>query len=149
MKKFAFKLAALLKLRERHRDLCLQLLAQAMRRDEELLALRKQAETDRASQFDEIRDLTDVGEVDVDGAATRRFYAGQLIGDIGGIERQRTLVAHQIAACRQKLILADQGVKALEKLQEKQLADFRFVQDRREERELEECFRTAGAGGKF
>lgn len=149
MKKFAFKLAALLKLRERHRDLCRQLLAQALRRDEELLALRKQTESARATQFDEIRELTDTGEIDVDGASTRRFYAGQLIGDIGGIERQRMLVAQQIEVCRQKLILADQAVKALEKLQEKQFADFRFAQEQRDARELEECCRTVGAGGEF
>lgn len=146
MKAFAYKFEPVLKLRRNQRDLCRQLLADALRRDDELLLARGRVVADRHVQLDEIREKGRGGDVDIDGSASRRFYAGQLIGDIGRIERQRALAAQQIALCRQHLLKADQAVKVLEKLEEKQRSDFQFEQERRAARELDECGRPRGAG---
>lgn len=146
MKKFTFKLESLLRLRRNQRDLCHQLLAEVMRREEELLAARQHVETDRRMQLAEMQELTSEGDVNVEGVTTRRYYAGQLIGDIGSIERQRQIVAQQLVLCRRRLMQADQAVKMLEKLSDKQLSEFQSEQERRDARELDECWRGAAAG---
>src|SRR6516225_1333952 len=118
MKRFAFKLDSLLKLRSSQRDRCQQMLAEALRRDDELVHARKQTETDRLLQINELRSLCGGGDLNVDASVLRRSYAGQLSGDISHIEAQRTILAGQIEFCRQALIRADQAVKSLEKLAE-------------------------------
>lgn len=142
MKKFKFKFDSLMKLRENERDLHRQLLATLLRRDEELLGSMQQVESERNMQLDDLRQLGSPGQVDIDGSASRRFYAGQLIGDIGGIERSRALLAGQIAHCRRTLIEADRGVKALEKLAEKEKTEFLYEQERHAARELEDGWRA-------
>lgn len=147
MKKFQFKFDRLLKLRMNHRDLRRQLLADVLRHDEELVAERRRIEADRRRQLDELRRLGEGGNVDVDGAVARRSFAGQLTWDIGGVERQRALLAEQIKFCRQALIQADQAVKSLENLAEIQRTEFVFEAERREQREIEEGWRALHAGG--
>jgi flagellar FliJ protein len=146
MKKFRFQLDPILRLRRNQRELRLQMLADVLRQDGELIALRQQVETERGQQIAELRELGSGGGMNVDASASRRYYAGQLSGDIGQIERRRELIARQIAACRQELIRADQAVKSLEKLAEKRLAEFAAAEERREAIEVEETWRALHAG---
>lgn len=147
MKKFAFKLDPLLKLRTNQRDKCQQLLAEVLRRDDELVQERSETEKDRRTQIDELRSLgASGGGVNVDASVSRRSYAGQLSGHIGNIEAQRNSLSRQIDLCRQALIRADQAVKSLEKLAEKQRGEFVFTQQSVEARELEQTWQAVHAG---
>jgi flagellar export protein FliJ len=147
MKKFLFKLNPLLKLRRNERDVRQQLLADVLRRDSVLVARRRKFETDREMQIDELRALAGrASEIDVDAAAARRHYAVQLLGMMHEIDVQRAALATKIEDCRQALIRADQAVKALEKLAEKQEGEFIFQQERLESRALEEAWQAIHAG---
>ena len=147
MKKFTFKLDPLLKLRTNQRDRCQQLLAEVLRRDDELVHQRTQTETDRRTQIDELRSLGGgSGGVNVDASVSRRSYAGQLSGNIGHIEAERTTLSRQIELCRQAVIRADQAVKSLEKLAERQRIEFVFAQQGVESRELEQTWQAVHAG---
>ena len=145
MKKFAFKLEPLLKLRTNQRDQCQQLLADVLRRDEALVHQRSQTENDRRVQIDELRSLGGGGGVNIGASASRRVYAGHLSGNIGHIEAERNSLSRQIDLCRQALIRADQAVKSLEKLAERQRTEFVFTQQSVESRELEQTWQAMHA----
>ncbi len=146
MKKFAFKLESLLKLRTSQRNQCQQLLADVLRRDDELVHQRNETENDRRIQIDELRSLGVGGGVNIVASVARRSYAGQLSGNIGHIEAERNSLRRQIDLCRQALIRADQAVKSLEKLAEKQRSEFVFAQQSVESRELEQTWQAVHAG---
>lgn len=146
MKKFQFRLASLFTLREQERDLCRQLLGEALRQLEEIEMRRRDLEGQREFQIQELRQIGRPGELRVDGAAARRVYAGQLVTWLIQVEQQRILAENQVELCRQALVRADQQVKALENLRDKQLAEFQFDAERREARELEEAWMGAHAG---
>ncbi len=150
MKKYAFKLDPLLKLRTNQRKACQQMLADVLRRDDELARQRRESETERRTQIDELRDLGSAGaDVNVDASVLRRSYAGHLAGHIGTIEAQRGALARQIELCREALIRADQAVKSLEKLAERQRAEFVFAQQSIEARELEQTWQAVRARTDF
>jgi len=147
MKKFAFKLDPLLRLRINQRDKCQQLLADVVRLDDELVHRRSETENDRRTQIDELRSLGGGGGgVDVDASVSRRSYAGQLSGNIGQIEAERSSLRRQIELRRQALIHADQAVKSLEKLAEHRRTEFVYTQQSVESRELEETWQAIHAG---
>jgi flagellar export protein FliJ len=147
VKKFSFKLNPLLKLRQNQRDMCRQLLADVLRHDDDLVARRRQTENERSTQIEELRALgSGDRDLDVDATSARRFYAGQLSGDLGEIDGQRVVLAGQIDLCRQALVRADQAVKSLERLAEKQQEEFVLHEERRETRVLEETWQALKAG---
>lgn len=143
MPRFAFRFEALLNYRRNRRDLCRNLLAQLIADDRRLRDLRHSIEADRGGQFDEMRRLGTVGPVDVDGSVSRRYYAGQLLAEIAKVEQDRQLVERQVAMCRHALVEADRQVKVLEKLAEKQRAEFVYEENRKSARELEDVWQTA------
>jgi len=146
VKKFKFKFESLIKVRVNERDMLREHLARLLRRDAELLQVQQQVESERLSQLDDLRRLAGPGQVDIDSSLARRFYAGQLVGDLGDIDRNRRQLAGQIDHGRQALIQADQGVRMLEKLAEKEAAAFHYVEERRSARELEESWQAIHAG---
>ncbi len=146
MKKFTFKFDPLLKLRRNQRDICRQLLADVLGRDDELAARRRAVETERRTQIDQLRSLSTGGSgVNIDASA-RRLYAMQLTANLGEIDTRRAALAGQIASCRQALVRADQAVKSLEKLADKQQTEFVYQQERVEARALEETWQAIHAG---
>jgi flagellar export protein FliJ len=147
MQQFNFRFEALLRLREHQRDWCRQLLADVVGRDVELSRRRRRVEDERSGQMQELRKMGGAGEVNVDASATRRVYAGQLLGSIGNIERERALLAEQIEQFRKALVLRDQGVRSLEILRDKQFAVFTYEQERSELHEVEEAWRAVNASG--
>ena len=120
--------------------------AEALRREDELKQVRRHLERERGQQLEEFRLLGRPGTVNVDGATSRRVYAGQLVTLLLDIERERTFASQKAELCRQELIKADQQVQALEKLRDKQLAEFRINEERKEARNLEEAWQAAHAG---
>lgn len=146
MSRFQFKLQTLLDIRRGNRDQYRQILAQVLSRDAELVEERKRLEQHRTDQLGELRQLNDAGELDVDASAARRFFAGQLTGSMANVDHQRGVVAEQLEMCRKALIEADRAVKALENLEEKQLSEFRYHEERRTQRELEDGWSATHSG---
>ncbi len=140
MKDFQFKFQALLNYRKYRRNLCRLYLAEVLANERELISQRHSLERDRSNQLDELRDLSREGDINIDRSASRRFFAGQLIGEMQLVDTNRSLIAQQLVLCRQTLSKADQDVKVLEKLEEKQREEFRYYEERREAHELEEVW---------
>jgi flagellar protein FliJ len=140
VKNFVFKLESLLKYRRHRRDLCRQLLADVFADDRRLLENRAALEQQRAGQIGEIRALHAPGRIDIDRTAARRYFAGHVQTDMLFIDRDRAIVGEQLSRCQQALMQADREVKVLEKLRDKQHADFRYGQNRDEGRELDEMW---------
>ena len=140
MKKFNFRFDKLLEYRRSRRDLCRQLLAQLLADQSRLVTRRKSLERQRFDLLDELRGIGRHGAVDVDRSASRRYYAGQLVGEIRLAERNLELLGGQLQLCRGALTEADRDVKVLEKLQERRLAEYRYESERRSAREMEEAW---------
>lgn len=140
MKKFEFQFESVLKMRRHKRSLCRQLLGEILQTDQRLIDQRLQLEQLRQEQFQEIRLRQSAGVVDVDGATSLRFYAGQLQSQIQNVIANRKIIEKQIFACRQALARTEQDVKAMEKLSDKHRDEFLYVQNRKEEMELEETW---------
>jgi flagellar FliJ protein len=136
MAKFTFRLETLLKLRMAERDQrrialaeTLTLVERVVRRidalDKELRAVAK-AQAVRP------------GVVDVDRLMSADRYAVALRQDRAECEQEQLALEAEVAARRAALVAADQEARALEKLREKQHAQFEAEAERRQQRELDE-----------
>jgi flagellar export protein FliJ len=143
MAHFHFRLASLLQYRENLRDQCRQILAQWLQRDADLAAEQQRLEQERELQLAEMSaEQVQQTKLQVDKLVSRRYRAGQLSAELSALAQRRSELAEQIALCRKALLKADQGVKALEQLAEKQRAEFRYAEERREAREREEIWQA-------
>jgi len=122
------------------RDLCRQLLSQILADDQALQEKRTDLEKSRTQQIDEMKELGLQSELDIDQSASRRFYAGQLSGDMRHIDRDRLVISQQLDLCRKALAQAEQDVKALENVKEKRYREYLYEQEKQEARELEEAW---------
>jgi flagellar protein FliJ len=147
MARFQFRLAALLKYRESLRDRCRQVLAQLFQQDAVLAAEQQRIADERQQQLEEMRQAQVAGRIDVEKLTSRRYHSGQLTTDMQRVSQKRQELAQQLNLCRQALIKADQGVKILEKLSERQLSEHVLAEVRREARDLEEAW-SAGQFGE-
>jgi flagellar protein FliJ len=145
MPRFVFRFETLLKFRQHRRDMVVTFLGQLMSDDRRFVEQRAEMEAKRRGQLDEIRELANHTTINIDQAATRRYYAGQITGEIQQVLRQRNVLGEQIAQCRQALVKTDQDVKVLEKLKEKQKQEFHADELRKSGRELEETWLAAHA----
>jgi len=142
MPQFQFRLAALQRYREYLRDVVRQQLAELVARDAALAAQRDDVLTRRASTLHEMHELQQQSPLDVDQAAARRYHAGQLAVEARGLEWQRQQLAGLVSACRQRLVLADQGVKVLEKLADRQRQEFDRALERQDTRQRDEAWQA-------
>ena len=142
MQAFIFRFDGLLRYRRNRRDLCRQLLAQAMEAQREAAEQRSALESSREAVLSEMRNLGQLKRISIDEMAVRRYYAGRLTVEWGLLARREHLIAQQITQCRQALMQADRDVKILEKLEERQREDHRYQQERRDALELEEAWRN-------
>ncbi len=145
MQKFLFQLESLLKYRRNQRDLCRQLLGNVLADDHKLATQKQTLLESRNDLLDELRNFSQTGGVDVWRSASRRYHAGQLLGDVRVVERNQELVREQLQLCRQVLTKADQEVKVLEKLRERRRAEFLYEQERRTTFEVEDAWLATNA----
>ncbi len=146
MSGFLFRFEALLKYRCYRRDLLSSLLAQIVAQKTNIEDQRLALQQKRAHQIDEMRGMTDLGSIDIDAMASRRFHAGSLTIETAHVDRQIQLVDEQLEACRQAVITAEQDVETLERLKTKQRTKHEFEQQKRQQRELEDVWISAHAG---
>ena len=143
MPRFTFTLESLLKYRRHRRDMVVNLLAQVLADDRKLEQQQHETEESRQSQLHELKALSESGRVDVDKSASRRYYAGILSTMLASIGQNRKRIGEQIELCRKALTRADQDVKLLERLKEKQQEEYDQDQERRASRDREEAWMAA------
>ena len=71
---------------------------------------------DRVAQLEDLRQLGAGGQLDLDGSVARRFYAGQLSGQMLQIDHDRETLGQQLARCREELGQRSQAAAAYEAL---------------------------------
>lgn len=142
MTQFRFRLSPLQKYREHRRDLCRQALAQALAADAQLVLDREQIMASREKVLQEIARLQQGQRMNVEQAAARRYHAGQLQMQARQIDADRELLAQRIQLCRLALATADQEVKVLENLSDRQRMEFEKIQESKEAREVEEVWQA-------
>lgn len=140
--KFHFRLQSLLTYREHLRDLARAKLAEVLAEDAELVRKKEAALAARGEILDQLQALQQLPRLDVDQMAARRYHAGQLTVEAVLLQQSRDELAVQVAECRQELVKADQAVKVLEQLAEKQREAEATEQERRESREREEIWQA-------
>ncbi len=142
MPRFQFRLQSLLNYRESRRDRVRQYLAQMLVKDQELEAQRQDILDERTAVLAEMQQLQQAVTLNVDQAAARRFHAGQLTIQAEIVAQQRQRLGEQIAQCREALVKADQNVKVLEQLHEKQLAEFSATDEQRQSKQREDAWQA-------
>ena len=140
MSRFTFPLTSLLSYRRHRRELCRQLLAEVLADDARLRAEQDELAHEHGEVLNELRRLGEGGALDVDRAATRRYYAALVRRRIDASQGRRQLVANQLHLCRQALVKADGEVRMLERLEETRRAEHRSREERRTAHELEDLW---------
>ena len=136
MKRFEFRLATLLRLREAERDECRTRLASAMGVEAELHTQMQQLQAKISAAR---RDYTaDVGHVDVDRLLAAQRYEIVLEMDRRRLAEQQVVVAAEIETCRTALVEADRAVRVLERLRETQRERWRAEAEKQEHKLLDE-----------
>ena len=138
-----FRLDKVLEYRKHLRLEARNALASAINDEQTLLEHQARVNRQKGQQLVELAAFTRSEVVNVEAAARRRYFTGQL--DI-----QLMIVAEQLVQARQVveqnrmvLVKADQEVKALERLREKHLEDETAHEQRRTEVELSEQWQSA------
>lgn len=145
MKKFKFRLATLVKLREAARtDRRLQL-AEAFRVDEVLQEQLGQAEAMISEYRQEQRAGTGPGTIDVDQLLAQQRYLMLLEIQRRSLMQQRQNVAQEIERRRQALVEADREVRVLENLEQRQRARWNEERSRQELQILDEVAQRRSA----
>jgi flagellar protein FliJ len=136
MKRFQFRLATLVRLRESVRDERRTQLADAVRvqaaLDAQMQELRARQQEARALQ------AVPAGVVNVDQLLDAERYDLVLQVEQRRLEQQQATVAKEVDNRRQALVAADQDVRVLEKLRESQQQRVRTDDERQTMRELDE-----------
>lgn len=138
MRKFQFRLATLLRLREATRDERRAALAEAYHVDDVLQRQGVALTEELARLRTRCRMAAGPGTVDVDRLVEAHRYELALRVQGQTLDRQRQAVAAEIERRREALVEANRDVRVLEKLREKQALRHRTEQDRRDRKELDE-----------
>lgn len=142
MAKFHFSLAPLLRLRTHERDLKREALAAVMQEHERRVNAVKLNEQTQVETLQQLQSITAAGKLDLNSCSQLRYYLAALKRDI--VLLQQSVQDHlpEVEQARSELMLADQAVKALEKLETKQRTDFEFEHQKKEQLQLEDLWQA-------
>ncbi len=138
MANFRFRLATLLRLRDRVRDERRRLLAEAQVAEDALAERLAQVAEDLDDLKHQHRLATAEGRVDIDRVLSAQRYELVLQLEENLIQQQSATLEAEITNRRQTLIEADRDVKVLEKLRERQHERFREKEYRRKTEEFDD-----------
>ena len=125
MAKFRFRLATLQKIRETHRDEMRSKLAEAYQAERLLGEQISAIHTEEAELQEAHRRVLESGATDVNQLLDLQRYSAVLKGQLAAMEGQTKMLGTEIEKRRLALVEADQEVRVLEKLHERQLATHR------------------------
>ncbi len=138
MAKYRFRLATLQRLREIHRDELRSKLAEAIQAQEVL----DQQLVEVGNELDRLqtarREAVAGGRTDINQLLASQRYHQVLLAQQATMTEQARLLALEAERRRQNVVEADQEVRVLERLHERQVASFRQEELRREMKVLDE-----------
>jgi len=138
MSRFTFRLATLLKLRERARDERRAQLAQAYQAEAILGQEQQRVADDLALLQQQSREAAGPGTLDLDRLLDARRFEAVLLVQQQDLQKKQKLLEAEIDRRRQALVEANREVRVLELLRERQLQRHREEESRREMKLLDE-----------
>ena len=118
-------------------------LASAIADEQTLIENRSRIERQKNLQMSELAGFTRSNVVNVEAAARRRYFTGQLDIQLLVLAEQLTQARQIVEQQRLILVKADQEVKALERLREKHVEEETALELRRAELELSEQWQSS------
>lgn len=138
MAKFRFRLATLQRLRESHRDELRGKLAEAYQAEQLLNEQAQKIQAEESQLLATQREVLNSTHTDVNRLLDVQRYAAALKGQQQTLQNQAKMLAAEIEKRRLALVEADQQVRVLEKLHERQQAAHSQQQLRAEAKVLDE-----------
>ncbi len=138
LRKFRFRLATLLKLREATRDEKYARLAQAYEAEETLKEQKTALEEQRRELRQQFHEAAQPGVVNLDQLVESHRYEAVVMADEQVLVDQMKLIGEEIERRRGVLVEADREVRVLERLRETQQNRHREEAMRQEMKELDE-----------
>lgn len=126
-----------MRMRTRERDKAAQALQQALAAKEKLLAEVRELEAETQYQIT-LRSQASLGQVDLSRVIDAQRYQLTLAERIHGIHGNIAIIDSEVEKRRAKLVVCEQGVKALEKLEEHQLHAWQTEQFQQGQARLDE-----------
>lgn len=123
MPRFKFRLNSLLRLREQSREQAQLVLAEALRRVDDIERRQADIQHDLNDLEQHMRSSAKKTSVDVDRLLDGHRHQLSLEARMAELDRAMGEACDEVERCRLKLVDADRDVKVLEKLHEKQLAE--------------------------
>ncbi len=136
---FQFRLQAVLTIRRRERDLLKPYLAIASESYAICVAERDSLVKQRSSVTSEIRRNNDETQWSLDQIIDRQRHSDQLGEAVANADVAVEVAAARLEDCRKQLIAADQSVRILEKLSERQFAEFQTGEAKSAAHELDDA----------
>ncbi|MBA3314157.1 MAG: hypothetical protein M3552_07725 [Planctomycetota bacterium] len=134
------QLETVLRVRRHQRDQVRLAMSRILAEGRAIDEKRQQAARQRADAIESLRSDTGIGAIDVDRAAGLRYHAARLSIELANLSSTAAAHAQHVKAAQAVLAKADQSVKAVERLQERQAAAFRLAAERRDDREATDRF---------
>jgi len=138
MARFRYRLATLLKLRERARDERQRQLAQALDAETTLATNRAQLDELFRELAEHVRQTARPGNVDVDRIVQAQRYDAVLKVERQMLDKQQAMLQTEIERRRKAVMDATMEVRVLEKLRDRRRARFEEDQHRQEARRLDD-----------
>ena len=138
MPKFRYRLASLLKLREATCDERRVELTEAYQAETVLAQRRRELDDAIRENREHLRETGGPGEINVDTLVGGHRHQLLLAAQQQLMDRQQRQLEAEIERRRERLVEADQEVRALEKLRERQEDRFQYAEDRKEVKRLDE-----------
>ncbi|MGN6136873.1 MAG: flagellar export protein FliJ [Aureliella sp.] len=137
MSNFRFRLQSIMRLRVRERDKAGQALQQAQLAKQKLLDQMGEIQEESDRQI-AVRSAASLGPVDIQRVIDAQRYQLTLAENIHSIQENVKLIEQEIDKRRAKLVVCEQEVKVLEKLEEKQRSAWLAEEESRAQARLDE-----------
>lgn len=138
-----FPLTRVLDVRRHTRQQRRNALAEAMEDEQAILTLKNEREEQKHQLLGELAVLSQSETLNVEAAARRRYFVGQIDIQIMVLDQQLEEARRHVETARADLIRADQEVRTLEKLQDRFVAEQQYAENRRMETMLTEQWQAA------
>ena len=138
-----FRLDKVLEYRKHLRLEARNALASAIGDEQTLLDYQAKTERQKQQQMSELATFAQTEAFNVEAAARRRYFMGQLDIQLMIVAEQLVQARMIVEQQRQVLVKADQEVKALERLREKHFEEETSLEQKRSEIELSEQWQSA------
>lgn len=138
-----FRLEKVLEYRKHLRLEARNALASAIGDEQTLLEHQARIEGQKQQQIEELATVAQAEAFNVEAAARRRYFTGQLDIQLMVVAEQLVQARQIVEQQRMVLVKADQEVKALERLREKHFEEESSQEQKRSEIELGEQWQTS------